>query len=364
MDADGDGRLEENEVDGRRRYFVEMMARRAGIEPKFPISVSRFRDAMVRARENRESEDSSSGRSGSSDGTDEEPLVPGFGVELDLPALLEFGRRAPDDTASAAGSSSRSDSRRSPFSSSRGSSSRGSSSRGSSSRGEPDERFRRWAEVMMRQQDRNRNGRLERDEWNERWGDFREADRNRDGAVRSDELARRLAAFSQNRSVWDRSRSDRSSDSRPSRSNSSGSSGSDSDSNDSDGPKSYRLLTPLERLPEGLPDWFAQKDTNSDGQVAMSEYEPSGFWTASAVDRFARFDLNRDGMITPGECLEALGQSEAGSEVAAAGVPGQLARANGGRPGSGQGSGRPGSGRQSSSTSTEGSDSGGVWEGF
>ena len=165
----------------------------------------------------------------------------------------------------------------------------------------------------MRQYDRNHNQRLERDEWSDRWGEFREADRNRDGVVKLDELTHRLTDYSRNRSGFYRSRSERESDSR-----SSESSGSSSGSDDSRRPKPYRFLTPTDRLPEGLPDWFAAKDSNADGQVAMAEFESPGYWTAAAVARFARYDLNHDGMITPGECLETLQQPEEGSEIAKA----------------------------------------------
>lgn len=370
LDTNRNGRVEENEVDGRRRFFVEMMARRAGIEPNFPISVRRFREAVARrARENDDSD-----RSGGSQAS-EDPLVPGFGVELELSPVVAFGERAPEDSSGTTRSTSRPRSRTSAPSSARNPSSRNSSS----PRGEPDERVRRWAEAMMRQADKNRNQRLERDEWNERWGDFREADRNHDGVVRADELARRLGDFSRGGFGRGRGGADRSSNP-----GSSGSGGSGSGSDNSEQPKSYRFRTPTEQLPEGLPDWFARKDTNADGQVAMAEYESPGFWTAALVAQFTGYDLNNDGMITPGECLEALKQPEMGSEIAKAEVSSQVAQAAAGNPGSGQRSNRggifprprrpesSGAGRgqpapprkESPSGAAAGSTGGGVWDGF
>lgn len=53
-----------------------------------------------------------------------------------------------------------------------------------------------------------------------------------------------------------------------------------------------------------LPSWFVEKDVNSDGQVQMSEFTRE--WTGERLDEFARMDLNRDGMIVPDECLQAL----------------------------------------------------------
>lgn len=64
--------------------------------------------------------------------------------------------------------------------------------------------------------------------------------------------------------------------------------------------KSYRFKSAVERLPGGLPGWFSSRDTNQDGQVAMSEYSHS--WTDRTAEEFCRLDLNNDGFITPSEC--------------------------------------------------------------
>lgn len=66
------------------------------------------------------------------------------------------------------------------------------------------------------------------------------------------------------------------------------------------GRKSYRFKSPAERLPGGLPSWFTTRDTNQDGQVAMSEYSHS--WNDRTAEEFCRLDLNNDGFITPAEC--------------------------------------------------------------
>lgn len=300
MDTNRNGRVEESEVDGRRRFFVEMMARRAGIEPRFPMSISRLRDAM--ARQARENEDSSSERSRGSGGPNPDPLVPDFGVELDLPPVLKFGERAPDE------------------SSGEGNSRRPSRPGDSSARrGQVDERVRRGAEAMIRRADRNRNGRLERNEWNNQWGDFDQVDRDHRGAVDADELAQSLSNFARRGRGGDRSGPPGPGGS----ADGSGSEGGGSGSGDSERPTSYRMSTPTEGLPEGLPDWFARKDRNLDGQVAMAEFEPPGFWTDAAAAEFASYDLNGDGMMTAQECLTALGGSEGaraptGSQVAQA----------------------------------------------
>jgi len=67
--------------------------------------------------------------------------------------------------------------------------------------------------------------------------------------------------------------------------------------------KFYRALSPTERLPEGLPEWFPRKDKDGDGQVSMAEFSDS--WTNEKAAEFSKYDVNNDGYITPAECFEA-----------------------------------------------------------
>lgn len=110
-----------------------------------------------------------------------------------------------------------------------------------------------------------------------------------------------------------------------------------SDSSKSSGGKSYRFKSAAERLPEGLPDWFARSDSNVDGQVAMAEFSTS--WSDSVIADFNKFDLDGDGIITPRECLKANEQGAVrGISVApagpqpGAGAPAQPAAVMGGVP--------------------------------
>ena len=68
------------------------------------------------------------------------------------------------------------------------------------------------------------------------------------------------------------------------------------------GSGSYRFKLPQEGLPDGLPGWYVESDKNSDGQIAMSEY--TGKWDAKKLAEYYAYDVNRDGVITPGEALE------------------------------------------------------------
>lgn len=158
--------------------------------------------------------------------------------------------------------------------------------------GKPDDRMVKYAESLMSQNDANRNGILERDEWKGLRGDPGEYDLNRDGLISKDELMARLAKYS---SGGDRGDSGRGGDFGRSGGSSKGSSSAASLR------KTERFLSPLERLPKGLPDWFTRSDANRDGQVMMHEF--SSTWSDAKAIEFAALDLDGDGIITPRECL-------------------------------------------------------------
>jgi Ca2+-binding EF-hand superfamily protein len=163
-----------------------------------------------------------------------------------------------------------------------------------SGKGEDSEKIRKYAKSLIGQYDKNKNGVLEKDEWSQMRGKPEEGDQNGDGVLTLDELTARLASYSQQVSSGGKSSS----------SPVASTSRSYSPSNRStSGQDTYRFKSPTERLPRGLPDWFARSDTNGDGQVAMSEF--SATWSDSKAEEFARNDLNGDGFVTPEECLEA-----------------------------------------------------------
>lgn len=392
FDANGDGTISPNEVEGRRREFFERMARDAGLNPSQPIPVNTFREALQRRmsqaasqrgqgfpggpgspgsgfpggpmfpggpgfpgppgfptpgfpggggfpggpmmfpggpgfpggrgfpggagfpggpprdRSDRRSDD----RSKTSGQEPPKSTIPGFGVEMKLAPVPGFGPPAatatgtgPSSSTSAppaspagtppAGTSSPSPS---PSPSSGGSPppSAGAAATPSSSPVGPDPRVRRYAESLLRQYDKNGNGQLEREEWSQMSSSVRDADRNGDGIVTLDELTLKLADFGSRRGNGSSSST---------ASTTSGSSGGGSSTSAASTPPrpSYRFLTAIERLPPGLPDWFARKDANEDGQVSMAEFSTQ--WTEKEVREFSQLDLNNDGLITPEECLKA-----------------------------------------------------------
>jgi Ca2+-binding EF-hand superfamily protein len=185
-----------------------------------------------------------------------------------------------------------------------------SSSSSSSSGSSSDDKFRSYAEGLLKQHDKNKSGYLEKDEIAELKGNYRTADVNGDGVITVEELANKLKSYSAGSSSGSSTSSSRSS------SSTSSNSGSTTpvvkrtpwwkkDTKEMAAEpverKSYRFLSPTERLPKGLPDWFLRNDANADGQVMMVEYAAT--WTETAAAEFSKYDVDGDGFISPEECL-------------------------------------------------------------
>jgi Ca2+-binding EF-hand superfamily protein len=169
-----------------------------------------------------------------------------------------------------------------------------------------------YAKGLLNRYDDNKSGILEKDEWKEMKTDYHAADVNKDNVITLEELTAKLAAFATAAPA-----SSSSSGSAPSSSGDrgrgrggygGGRGGDRNDKSTTDTRKSYRVPTATERLPKGLPDWFARNDTDADGQVMMAEYMTD--FTETKAAEFAKFDLNGDGIITPDECLEAEGKTK------------------------------------------------------
>jgi Ca2+-binding EF-hand superfamily protein len=177
--------------------------------------------------------------------------------------------------------------------------------------GEVDSRVRGFAEGMFRRYDRNQSGTLEKDEWGEIRGDPNSMDRNRDGRITMDEYVAGVAEYMKSR-----------------RDRESGDSGRRGDSNgdqpeDAAARKSYRFLSPSERLPEEARGWISERDGNGDGQVAMAEFTRS--WSEDRVREFLRYDHNADGFVTAMEYLQGPSSDEtsvASAPMGGGGSPG------------------------------------------
>lgn len=72
------------------------------------------------------------------------------------------------------------------------------------------------------------------------------------------------------------------------------------------------------KLPAGMPAWFAQLDTDGDGQVGLYEWKASG----RSIEEFQKIDRNGDGFLTPEEVMRYAAASRGSANGAVAAGPG------------------------------------------
>jgi Ca2+-binding EF-hand superfamily protein len=172
---------------------------------------------------------------------------------------------------------------------------------GGSSSGGDAERYRRYAEGFIRQYDRNRDGKLDKDEASQMRSEHRAADVNSDGIITQDELQAKLQSYAGGSSSSSSSGGSSDGNRDGERRYGYGSRGSSGDNKTAVAPKkSFRITSPAERLPKGLPDWFLRGDADGDGQVSMAEYTTT--WTEQLAAEFLKYDTDGNGIITPEEC--------------------------------------------------------------
>jgi Ca2+-binding EF-hand superfamily protein len=180
-----------------------------------------------------------------------------------------------------------------------------SSSRGSQSQPvDTAAQSRKYAEGLLQKYDANKSGYLEKDEWKELKPEYQAADINKDGVISTDELVTRLNALNSGQGGSSASSSNSGNGSSGYSRYGSRDRGSDRSGRSSEKEAKkplIRALTPTERLPKGLPDWFLRNDADADGQVSMVEYAAA--WSEKTAAEFQKYDLNRDGIITADEVL-------------------------------------------------------------
>lgn len=329
MDANSNGILEPEEMQGRARGFLERMAGDAGLDLSQPIPLADIKRIM-QERFQRGGRGGGGGAGGGGAGgwpgggpgggetapatsassasapsaTAKADLqVPGFGVTEDLPPVPGFGDAAPGDKKGRG--------RSQPVSVAVATASGGakSGSSGFSYASAPlDAKILRYAEGMLKQYDANKDGMLQKEEWSKMRGDPNGADKNGDEILTKEEVAEQLANYGKKQGGDDKG-NDKAVEPKSGGSPApvaAGAPAAPPASNTSGSPPPHsgiRFLTPTERLPKGLPTWFAGKDSNGDGQVLMAEYAST--WSDSKVAEFDKYDLNGDGVITAKECLRA-----------------------------------------------------------
>jgi Ca2+-binding EF-hand superfamily protein len=183
----------------------------------------------------------------------------------------------------------------------RGLSNSSSSGGGSGSPATDKAKLEEYAKGLMNRYDDNDNGVLEADEYEDMSSFHRGADANGDKVITRDELAVRLANYGSSGGDGGSKSGDSDDGDRDERRGNSTSNNKAYRATGNRSSQGYRARTATERLPKGLPDWFARNDADGDGQISMAEYAVS--WTDDKVEEFAEHDANGDGLITPQECL-------------------------------------------------------------
>jgi Ca2+-binding EF-hand superfamily protein len=241
------------------------------------------RSSPPRENQDRDSASSDAGPANdSSESSDSKtpPAVPGFGENKKLAAVPGFSDPPKKDPAKKSSAPAASSDAK-PAKTADSPSSRAS---------KQEEQIRKYTKSQLDQYDDNKNGQLEPGEWAKMKSKYKAADKNKDGTITLDELtAFRMAEEGISSSEKTDRKTGPTSQSPP--------------HSDASAGKPFRFLTSTERLPEGLPDWFARKDADGDGQISMAEF--SSFWTADKAREFSQYDKDNDGIITPAECLGA-----------------------------------------------------------
>ena len=200
----------------------------------------------------------------------------------------------------------------------------------------------RYADRLIKRNDRNRDGRLTDAEQNGLSESQRIADFDRDGAITADELSRRIVAYGRRRSLrlmplTPHSAADGVAVSEtaaiaPLANHAAVARGPGEPQQPPKPPR--RFFVPAKRLPNGLAEWFRNSDADGDGQVTMAEF--SSQWTPAEANEFSFYDQNGDGIITAAESLRTR-EKDAGErnqpivDQAARATPGAYGADHGGR---------------------------------
>jgi len=189
----------------------------------------------------------------------------------------------------------------------------------------------RYAEALVRQYDRNGDGVLDAQEWQQMHGNPAPADADGDGVITVEEMVQWIVAYGQNRRIRlavppiGLSGDSGADEGSPAKSGGGGKTGGSADAAAADkldaepdfaeledARRQAKFYVPSKRLPAGLPAWFLARDEDGDGQLSLSEFAPKP--TPADLREFEQYDLNGDGLITAKECLRALKSMKASAK--------------------------------------------------
>jgi hypothetical protein len=182
----------------------------------------------------------------------------------------------------------------------------------------------RFSQRLVERHDRNRDGLLDATEWSAMQGQPAQADLNRDGQLTADELARYAAGYGVGRRIRLSTRGNAGPADPTIAADGTTTVGTPASAADPLAADPRRALQFFAPLPGGTPSWFAERDSDGDAQLTLSEFSPR--LRTAEVTEFKRYDLNGDGLLTINELTKA-GSKPAGTASGAADAPGSVAPA-------------------------------------
>lgn len=269
MDTNGNGSIDPEEAQGPARFMLERMARNnPKIDLSKPIPISVITESFQQMR------NGGGGGPGGDNGGDETvdtgpaTLVPTFGIKVDKSPVPGFGAS------------------------------------GSKMAIKVEDRDLREAEDRVRRYDKNNDGMLEESELKEaRWAESpMQWDRNKDGKLSKQEVALRYARRRETREGQDNAKKAGSED-KNARDRAAKNDEAKANPHPFEKQASFRMGDPATGVvrPSGVPEWFSRDDINGDNQVSMNEFARR--WDESTLEEFSKFDTNGDGYITVKEVL-------------------------------------------------------------
>jgi hypothetical protein len=162
----------------------------------------------------------------------------------------------------------------------------------------------RHAQRIVDRHDRNRDGRLNADEWKSLPGNPGAADVDADGRLSVEEIAQRIADFGHHRTI--RLMPPDLAAERPATANVLPERGNrmepsivrprENGDATTDSPRSRRYVRAKTNDAGAAPAWFDERDADGDGQLTLAEYAPKA--GKVEVGEFTKFDRDSDGVVT------------------------------------------------------------------